>query len=465
LWLGASDLTSRVASALLTLLLARLLGVDPLGQVAFAVAFVALFSITADLGLTALGMRDVARARELTNDYGTHILVLQSVAATLSFLLLAVVIALLPVSTDERTITLIVGLGLIPNALNMAYLFQARESFGTAARIRIITQLGGLALSVCLVLIYRKVVVVPVAALAASLVGSLWTNVALRGRLQFKFTALSRRQLMMILRTGVPFVITAFMIQVFSSIDTVMLEFYGGTHVVGLFNAASRILALSLAIVGFVTMAYAPSLAASFMRDRSRFRRLLLSCVGFLGAIAVPISILGVFDAGPILRLLYGPAFNGAEPVFRLLMLTPILMFLNSPVGYSLGSAGMQRRNAEAVTLAAVANVALNVVLIPRYGMNGAAIATLAAETTSIIYLTQRAMAAQLFGLDLLRSYALRPLAAGAAMGLLLLVLRDHLAIPLVAATGVVVYLAVLLAVGGIPVQDLRSALRSQASG
>ena len=118
---------TRACAILLFIYTARVLGVTSFGELAFATAVISFFTFFADFGLTTLGIREIARHKKETDSYGTNILLFQVLFTLFLLMLLGVLLLFMPIGNTLKVITFFYGLGLIPLALDMSYIFQAHE--------------------------------------------------------------------------------------------------------------------------------------------------------------------------------------------------------------------------------------------------------------------------------------------------------------------------------------------------
>ena len=125
--------------------------------------------------------------------------------------------------------------------------------------------------------------------------------------------------------------------------------------------------------------AFSPALAAAWPNSgemRIRYRD-FMSAVMFVGA---PVAALGIAFPADIIAIVFGSEFVGGEVALILLMTTVI--FSHGCITSSSALINWNDQKAQMVIYAmgAAANVALNLVLIPLHGIEGAAMATLAAQ-------------------------------------------------------------------------------------
>ena len=81
-----------------------------------------------------------------------------------------------------------------------------------------------------------------------------------------------------------------------------------------------------------------------------------------------------------IIALVLGTQFAPSTTVFEILLLNAFLIYVNVALAQLLMAWGENRSYLFVVASGAVVNIVLNFVLIPMYGINGAAIATVCAE-------------------------------------------------------------------------------------
>jgi O-antigen/teichoic acid export membrane protein len=106
------------------------------------------------------------------------------------------------------------------------------------------------------------------------------------------------------------------------------------------------------------------------------------------------VGMVGLFIVGgPLFLTIFGPGYAGAYGVLVLLSLSELTVAASEPAGHMMNVSGHHRANTLIVVVGAVANVALNLVLTPRYGISGAATATLISTigwTTARVVVTYR---------------------------------------------------------------------------
>ena len=445
--LFASEVITRILGTVLTIYVARTLGVKSFGQLAFAAAFISYFNIFADLGLTNFGIREIAKSKTKSNLYATHILVLQVSVSLLLLLLMMFLVNLIPLENETKIMILLFGLGMIATAFDMSYLFQAHEKMGFIVYAKSLSQIVYALLGFVLIYLYKNIVFLPAANLIGLTIGSLAFYFLLRKYIKLTWSELSYKKLLSITRAALPFLAGALMIHVYSNSNTLLLQFFKGIETVGLYNAPSKIILFIAGLGGFLTWAVYPALSKSYHKNRNTFNRLVKFSAWVLGLVAIPLAIGGLFLSNGIINLIYGTGYIAAVPVFSILISLPVFIFLNCIFGNALSSSGHQKISTWAVTIAAISNLILNFIFIPKYGIMAAAVVTVATEIfeTAYLYFASK----EILKIEILSLYFIKPLIASIPMGLVIYLLSPNLPVLLKIISGFAIYLTSYFVIGG----------------
>jgi O-antigen/teichoic acid export membrane protein len=159
----------------------------------------------------------------------------------------------------------------------------------------------------------------------------------------------------------------------FTSVPRLVLDKYAGTKEVGYFAAISSLLVVGNLMTNAVGQTVLPRLAKYFDHNRPAFKLLL----GKLLAAAVGIGLLGVVASAllgrQILTLLFKPDYAEHSDVFVSLMVAGCGLFVFSWANTALTAAQRYAVQLPLYGLAALAAIVSAYLLIPRYGMMGAA--------------------------------------------------------------------------------------------
>lgn len=182
-----------------------------------------------------------------------------------------------------------------------------------------------------------------------------------------------------ILRRSIPFSLISTIQSVYNRIDVLLLGQMAGAATVGLYSAAYRPVSLLAYLGGSIGGTLFPVMVGA---DETKSRTIFRETVRLLGIIGPPIAIIFTGLARPLLVLIYGDAYSGADTILILLVWGTIALWLYVPLGTALQARGRERSWLKGPLLALCINVLGNIYAIPRWGAVGAAAVTVFSEIT-----------------------------------------------------------------------------------
>jgi O-antigen/teichoic acid export membrane protein len=238
--------------------------------------------------------------------------------------------------------------------------------------------------------------------------------------------------------------------------DVVLLGFLLGEREVGLYAAPYRFCYLLLAIATVIHISYLPALTRALAQGSAQVADLAGRSVELSSAIGLPLIVGGIILAVPLLNTIFGPGYLEAAGALRLLIFSIGFIFISGAIHNILLVSNRMKVEMWIVAAAAGLNVGLNIILIPRYGLLGAAFATALAEGL-ILFIGLVAVYKLAIPLDLQPIFRL--LLAAGLMGAGLMALGPGRELGLYLGVGFVIYILALAVFRAIP-QDVQPYLR-----
>jgi O-antigen/teichoic acid export membrane protein len=162
-------------------------------------------------------------------------------------------------------------------------------------------------------------------------------------------------------------------------------------------TAGTALVGTSLAIITLPAVAGAPSRSEAL----AMFARCIRTCL----AISIVVALLVFVSAPLIIQIFFGPAFADAVPIARILLVASVGLSMNPVLGS--GLRGLNRPISASIGdgLAAVVAISSLIILVPRLGTIGAAIAVGLAYGTSCAWMT---VYARRMGVPLIDMFAIQ---------------------------------------------------------
>ena len=444
--LATGDLVAKATSFFTFVYLARILGVANFGVLEFAGSVLAYLLLIADGGLEMWGTREASNSSDLPA-LAARVVPLRLLLASLSFVLLLVVLPLFPHYAGLRPVLVVYGLMVFAQAVNLKWVFLGQQQMSGIARGLVIGQV--LFAATVVVFVHTPARLVWVAGFR------LLGEVATAGYFARWFARvhggfarnLTLRQPMLILVPALTIGFSLAMGLLNYNFDSVLLGFLRGPTVVGWYNAAYRMLVVGLSVALTYFTGLFPMLSRLYVQDRDEFRLLVRRTSELWLVFVAPLVVGGTLLAAPVIRFLYGAAYDNSVAPLRILLWSAAFVMLRWVYMDSLRASGHQALDVRCAITSASLNVALNIVLIPRYGMIGAASATVIADVVwfimSVYYFRRAVLASDAF------PPVWGPLIGGGAMCALLWFV-PMVNWPVRLALGIAVYLLVQVPFGSL---------------
>lgn len=359
---------------------ARYLGPTGFGTLNYVTAFVALFSVCASLGLDTIVIRNIIRAPETIAEQLGTTFILKFAGAFLTMLLSMSAITILR-SHDRLTLVMvtIIASGTFFQAfdtIDFWYQAQVRSKFTVYAK-----NVAFLVISlVKTILIGIKA---PLVAFACAATGEIALGacglilVYCRNGYHMNTWRFSRKRAVELLRDSWPLFLSGIFVTLYIKIDQVMLGQMLGDEKVGIYSAAVRLTEMWYFMPMAITSSVFPAVVSAKKEGEARYydclQKLYLLMVWLSVAVAVPITLF----ARPIVQLVFGQEYLGGATALSIQCWSGLFIFsgLVSNLWYLLEN--LNHYTLYRHVLGAGINIAINLILIPRYGITGAAVATL----------------------------------------------------------------------------------------
>jgi O-antigen/teichoic acid export membrane protein len=196
----------------------------------------------------------------------------------------------------------------------------------------------------------------------------------------WRFSSTIARQL---LADSWPLMLSSLAIGLYTKLDQVMINHLLGTEQVGIYAVAAKLSEVWYVIPMVICASVSPAIIRAAKTSDALLEFQLKKLYILMLASSVSIAVTLTAFAHFIIRLLFGAPFEGAAASLQIYAWSGVAVFLGVAFSQYLLAKNLTKVSFHATMLGALSNVILNVALIPRYGITGAAIATLFSYTVS----------------------------------------------------------------------------------
>ena len=453
----AGQLVVKALSFVFAVYVVRELGDASFGQYSFILAYVALFAIFSDLGLAPYVVREVAKDRSRAAYLYSNAVAIRLILSALVVAAATIAALFLNYRSDVVLGVFLAGCGLFLYALQgmLDSVVMGREKLNYSAVMGICNQLVFVLMGTLALVMDWGLIGLIVASLAGIAISALVGVALIAGRLRWPTLSLDARAWPALVKAALPLGGIGVALAISYKIDTVLLSFFRGDAEVGWYNAAYNLIFTLMTVSHGVNLALYPSLSRAQVLNPGAVSVAGQTSLRYLLAMSMPLAVGGAMLADRIVRFLYTDAFASSGAALGILILVLPLMFTTELLGYLTLVTNREWSATRVFLIGAGANLGLNLLLLPVYGLLGAAIVTVLTE--AIILVQFLALLRRTISLGSMVASALRIGAACVVMGAFVLAVRD-MSLPAIVASAGVVYFIAVLAFGVVGLGELRLA-------
>lgn len=377
-WLILEKIIRLFAGLLVGILVARYLKPEQYGLYNYSLAIIIILSGFADLGLNQIVVRELVKEPHNEEEIVSTTFFLKLASGFLC-VGLAFVIALMS-GGDNTTLSLTL-------ILSIRLFFKPTEAIDFAFQSKILSKYATWSRNIaCLVAAFAiaAAVFTKQSILAISLLSNLEFGVSsilifgfyMSAGQRIKFSAFSQRRVRLLLQDSWPLILSGVAIVIYMRIDQIMIKWISGDVELGIYSAAVRLTEALYLIPTAIVGSILPKITQSYNENKKSFYNDIQGLYTTISIISYT-SIITVFIfASPIVSAVFGSDYTNSVAVLRVLVWAVVFVNLGIVQQSFMVVMNWTSIYMKIVFLASLMNIALNYLLIPRYGAVGATVST-----------------------------------------------------------------------------------------
>lgn len=451
----------------------RAIGYEQTGIYVLAISFATVFGILVDLGINPVLIREIARSKENVKRSLTAILGLKLCLGLLVYGLVVAAAHVMNYPEITQRVIMVTGLVMVLESLTLTLYSALRgyENFRYEAVGTIIYQVVLLSIGVAGIVWRPGLGSLTIALVGGASANLIYAVISVARKLEFiPWPKINWLVTKYFVNTAVPFFIAGVFTKVYAYIDIVILSKLTTAGHVGWYSVAYKLTyAIQFLPIALSNSVY-PAFSKYFVDSDERLKRVLEQSIFFLISLSIPLALIIFTFADPIITNPHlWPTYRESVPALRISILSLPFIFINLIASSLLNAANKQKMNTVNIGITMASNIALNIILVPKWSHVGASMAAL---ISSIV----------LFGLNFywIRKIApirlgwilLKVVKSGLAAGLAVTAMslgQSLMSIFALIPAGAMVYAIIYFMVGGYHKDDIRGIVsvitRRKASG
>lgn len=374
------QITTMVAPLITTPYISRVLGADGIGRYSFVNSIVAYFSLFAVMGITTYGQREISYNQ---NDINKRTIVFWNAKSleVISSLLCFVAFVILGLFQSDTLLYLVLSLNILAVTVDINWLFQGMEEFRIIAFRTIIVKILGI-IGIFIFVRTREDLVI-YALIMSSLLFLSNLSLWIPARKLINKPVLYKLKPLTNIRDIIALFLPCIAMEVYTVLDKIMIGIVcTGDFENGYYEQATKLSKMILAIVTALGSVMIPRIGHHFENgNNDKIDYYINKAYKFVWFLATPLCLGLMATANNFVPWFFGAGYDLVVPLIMILAFLILIIGINNVTGMQyLIPTRKQNMFTKSVVIGAVCNFGLNLILIPKFGALGAAMASVLAE-------------------------------------------------------------------------------------
>lgn len=362
--------------------LTRYLGPEQFGILNYAQAIVIFFFAFIVFGLNSTTVKKLVSHAEKSNEILGSCFLIQSVLASISFLVLLLIIVFVYKEPTSQLVTFIIGLSILFKPSDtIRYYFEANIKSKYIVWSENCSFIICSLLKIAFIFLHSSFIAIVCIFLLETIFSAIFLiifySLQKQHILNWKFRL---SQIKQDLKDSWPLMFASFTIIIYMRIDQIMLGQMLDYTAVGLYTAATRVSEIFYLLPVVVITSINPIFIKLRETNKALYYQKIYFIMFGLTLMSIMIAIIVTFMAPLIIHILYGEQYIGAIDILIIHIWTGVFISLGVISGQWFVIENLQKLHMYRSIFGAIVNIVANMVLIPKFGIKGAAISTLIAQ-------------------------------------------------------------------------------------
>lgn len=385
-WLFGEKILRMIVALFVGVWVARYLGPEKFGLLSYAQSFVAIFSAFATLGLEGIVARELVKSKSEVEKTLETSFWLKFFGAILLYIIIFIAFEFIPVENNTQKLIFIVAGTSFFHSFSVIELYFQSQVLGKLSVFSNLTSIfvGGI-IKVLLIINNASLKLFAWVIFFESIIlsiGYLYQYKKIRN-IRFQFPKFNNFIAVKLLKDSLPLMIGSFSATIYMKIDQLMIKQYLSDEAVGIYAVSSRISEIPIFITAVITSSLFPAIIKANEFNYQLFIRRLQELNNLLVKIAFLISLVISLFSSIIIETLYGSSYVKSASILSIYVWSLIFIYLSNVSTVYFLTKNLVIHASMRLIIGAILNITLNVFLIEKYGLKGAAISTLISYSIS----------------------------------------------------------------------------------
>jgi O-antigen/teichoic acid export membrane protein len=378
-WLLLDRLVRIIGGLFIGIWIARYLGPKNFGILNYALAYVAFFNVFVGLGLNQIVVRELVKYPKLTNYTLGTAFGLKFFGAFLAMIGIYASLFFIHVDNVTKLVIFFLTFRMVFQSVDVVdYFFQAKVISKYTVIARSLAFLSSSLLNIYFILNEYSVVYFSLSLFIDLLLSALFLLIIYhKNGHVFKQWRFSKKIAINLMKFAWPLALSVFLISIHTKIDQIMIGHMLDIKQVGIYSVAVKLSDAWLFFPAILVSTFMPYFVSLREVDKKLYQYRLIQLYSLMFWMGVSVGLVIMLFGESIISLLFGEVYTNAYMALVFNIWNGIFISQAIARGIWMISENLQIYRLYSNIIVAVLNISINILLIPIYGIAGAAIATL----------------------------------------------------------------------------------------
>ncbi|HCY74986.1 MAG TPA: flippase [Ignavibacteriales bacterium] len=382
-WLLFEKVARLILNFFVTIAVIRYLGPDQFGLYSYAISFYGLFVAFVSLGLESISIRELVKHPEKRDEILGSVFYTQLLGAVIAISLIALTLLITAEEIFTSSLILIISVSSFFQTFNVIdYYFRSTVKAKYSVYVLSTSVILVAIIKIALIFIEAPLLYFLIAYACEFLFNGIgYTLIYHSQKLKINDWKFDKNLALKLLKDSWPLILSGVVVSIYMKVDQVLIKNMLDVKEVGYYAAAVRLSESWYFIPVAISNALFPAIVNAKNISSELYLTRLQKLYDVLAWIAIGISIPVSFFSADIINLLYGSKYLSSAPILTIYIWAGAAVFLGVASSQYLVTENLTKISLMRTSLGMIANVILNIIFIPKYGIVGSAVATLISYT------------------------------------------------------------------------------------
>lgn len=350
--------------------LARVIGVDSFGELAFAASIVIYFETITDFGFNFTATRDVAKNRNdivLVSRIFSNVFFSKILLMVVCIVIFVIFVYSIPFLYEKRMLLWLTFLYIPGHILFPAWFFQAVEQMKYITLLNLFSKLLFTVLVFVVIKEKSDYILQPVLIALGYLMSGIISQWIILRKFRVRIILPPFREIWASIKGSWNMFISLFLPNLYSNFSVILLRYYGGVTATGIYSSGNRFVLLCIQLSDVLSRTFYPLLAR---RIDKHYQFIKIS-----SSLNILMSLALFFGANLLIKIFYTEEFAASATVIRIMAISLLFLFLYNTYGTNyLVLIGKENILRNIITIYSILGFMLSYIIVIKYDYIGVAI-------------------------------------------------------------------------------------------